>query len=111
MAGIPNQVLSDAKRYLLDTLASDTLTADQGKSADDKNDLAKSVTDKEQQVHHQSTAETSTQSYNQDASLLNNQQRKQLLSVQQQLNSIDPDSLTPKQAHDLLYDLKQLISR
>ncbi len=111
MAGIPNQVLSDAKRYLLDTLASDTLTADQGKSADDKNDLAKSVTDKEQQLHHHSSAETSIRTYHPDESLLNNNQQKQLLSVQQQLDTIDPDSLTPKQAHDLLYELKQLISR
>ena len=42
---------------------------------------------------------------------MDNQQQNQWFTLQSELDSIDPDSLTPKQAHDMLYSLKQLISR
>ena len=37
-------------------------------------------------------------------------QQNQLFSLQDELSAIDPDTLTPKQAHDLLYHLKKIIS-
>ncbi|MDX1787946.1 MAG: DNA mismatch repair protein MutS, partial [Psychrobacter sp.] len=46
MAGIPTQVLNDAKRYLIDNLK-----AENEKTIDDKNELAKSLNDKQQQNH------------------------------------------------------------
>ncbi|WP_201616811.1 DNA mismatch repair protein MutS [Psychrobacter urativorans] len=105
MAGIPTQVLNDAKRYLIDTLATDKV-----KTPDVKNDLAKSGKDERQPRTHDrvtsATAHTSVQSNSSDY----NQQSKQLLSVYDKLNNIDPDSLTPKQALDTLYNLKHLIN-
>ncbi|TXD97023.1 DNA mismatch repair protein MutS [Psychrobacter frigidicola] len=106
MAGIPAQVLNDAKRYLHETLNTDNIPA-----ADDKTDLAKSRKDKRQSIMDDnmtsSTAHASVQSNSSDY----NQQQKQLLSVYDKLNDVDPDSLTPKQALDMLYTLKQLINR
>src|SRR5690606_41055796 len=46
MAGIPTQVLNDAKRYLIDNLKHEN-----AKTIDDKNELAKSLNDKQQQNH------------------------------------------------------------
>ncbi|MGO1281619.1 MAG: hypothetical protein ACTHUJ_01635, partial [Psychrobacter sp.] len=37
-------------------------------------------------------------------------QQNQLFSLQDELAAINPDNLTPKQAHDLLYHLKDIIS-
>ena len=37
-------------------------------------------------------------------------EQNQLFSLQDELSAIDPDSLTPKQAHDFLYHLKKIIS-
>ena len=106
MAGIPNQVLNDAKRYLIDNL-----TAEQAKSIDDKNELAKSANDKGQQADSNHVAETDVKANVQASYSAENKQQKQLLSLHDKLINTDPDSLTPKQAHDLLYNLKQLISR
>ncbi|WP_350561272.1 DNA mismatch repair protein MutS [Psychrobacter sp. CAL346-MNA-CIBAN-0220] len=106
MAGIPVRVLNDAKRYLIDTLA-----ADQPKATDEKTDLAKSGNDK----HHSCTQDivTSNIAHTKVQSNVSgyNPQQKQLLSLYDKLNALDPDSLTPKQAHDMLYNLKQLINQ
>src|SRR5690606_8026672 len=47
MAGIPTQVLNDAKRYLVDNLK-----AESANITDDKNDLAKSVKDERTRTYH-----------------------------------------------------------
>ena len=110
MAGIPSRVLADAKRYLVETL-----TPVQTRAFDDKNDLAKSLTDKPQvSAVDQSTQPNRAPSVEAAASSLSlpkNTQQNQLFSLQHELDAIDPDHLTPKQAHDLLYHLKQLTSR
>ncbi|SLJ83540.1 DNA mismatch repair protein MutS [Psychrobacter sp. DAB_AL43B] len=119
MAGIPTQVLNDAKRYLVDNLSIDnlkieTLKADNDKvisdKVDDKNDLAKSVTDKSSQYHANGAEIASDRSVKKYQSIVNIPQQNQLFSLQDELSAIDPDSLTPKQAHDLLYHLKKIIS-
>ena len=105
MAGIPNQVLNDAKRYLIDNLK-----AENEKVIDDKNELAKSLNDKQQQ-NHGSKVERPSISENAQAPYISNiPQQNQLFSLEDELISINPDNLTPKQAHDLLYHLKEIIS-
>lgn len=106
MAGIPTQVLSDAKRYLIDNLKSE-----QTKSTDDKTELAKSANDKGQPFDQSDITEATVETKAQASYLAGNKQQKQLLSLYDELINTDPDSLTPKQAHDLLYDLRQRISR
>lgn len=106
MAGIPTQVLDDAKRYLIDNL-----NAEQTKSLDNKNELAKSANDIGQKAHHHSISEIGVTANHQTPYTVDNNQQKQMLSLHDKLIKTDPDSLTPKQAHDLLYQLKQLISR
>jgi len=110
MAGIPTQVLEDAKRYLADNLQSDHLTVDKTKTIDDKNELAKSVKDKRQESYNDATLNQEVSHTIQAADTLNNPKQNQLFSLQDELSMIDPDSLTPKQAHDLLYHLKKIIS-
>ncbi|MFC6380474.1 DNA mismatch repair protein MutS [Psychrobacter glacincola] len=114
MAGIPTQVLNDAKRYLVDNLKIDTLKAENEKvvidKVDDKNELAKSVKDKRHQTYSDGTKQANDSSYNQTKNINDNPQQNQLFSLQDELNAIDPDSLTPKQAHDLIYQLKKIIS-
>ena len=114
MAGIPTQVLNDAKRYLVDNLKIDTLKAENEKvvidKVDDKNELAKSVKDKRQQTYSDGTKQANDSSNNQTKNINDISQQNQLFNLQDELNAIDPDSLTPKQAHDLLYHLKKIIS-
>jgi DNA mismatch repair protein MutS len=115
MAGIPTQVLNDAKRYLLDNLTADNVKLDNLKveneqPIDDKNDLAKSVKDKREQ-HYNSIDSAEVDKVDiQTKSMEVIPQQNQLFSLQDELHAIDPDSLTPKQAHDLLYHLKKIIS-
>ncbi len=105
MAGIPTQVLNDAQRYLIDNLK-----AENEKVIDDKNELAKSLNDKQQQ-NHESKVERLSISENAQAPYISNiPQQNQLFSLQDELSAINPDNLTPKQAHDLLYHLKEIIS-
>ena len=105
MAGIPTQVLNDAKRYLIDNLK-----AGNEKVIDDKNELAKSLNDKQQQ-NHGSKVERLSISENAQAPYISNiLQQNQLFSLEDELIAINPDNLTPKQAHDLLYYLKEIIS-
>jgi len=105
MAGIPTQVLNDAKRYLIDNLK-----AENEKTIDDKNELAKSVKDKRQEADNDVTLEQETNHITQAPNILNNPKQNQLFSLKDELSAIDPDSLTPKQAHDLIYYLKKIIS-
>jgi len=110
MAGIPTQVLEDAKRYLADNLQSDHLTVDKAKTIDDKNELAKSVKDKREDSYNDATLNQGITHTAQISDTLDNPKQNQLFSLQDELSMIDPDSLTPKQAHDLLYHLKKIIS-
>ena len=105
MAGIPTQVLNDAKRYLIDNLK-----AENEKTIDDKNELAKSLNDKQQQNHDNKVKKASVSGNTQTQITINNPQQNQLFSLQDELSAINPDNLTPKQAHDLLYHLKEIIS-
>ncbi|MGE6392761.1 DNA mismatch repair protein MutS [Psychrobacter pacificensis] len=104
MAGIPTQVLNDAKRYLIDNLK-----AENEKTIDDKNDLAKSVTDKQLEHNNDAVLEPQTSYIVQSPNIAGNLKQNQLFSIEDELSAIDPDSLTPKQAHDLIYHLKKII--
>ncbi|MGP5656880.1 DNA mismatch repair protein MutS [Psychrobacter celer] len=105
MAGIPTQVLEDAKRYLIDNLK-----AENEKTVDDKNDLAKSVTDKQRESSNNLVQEQQASYTLQSPNIADNLKQNQLFSIEDELSAIDPDTLTPKQAHDLLYHLKKIIS-
>ena len=105
MAGIPAQVLNDAKRYL-----TDNLKAGNEKTIDDKNELAKSVTDKQRESNNDVVLEPQSSYAIQSPNIVNNIKQNQLFSIEDELSAIDPDSLTPKQAHDLIYHLKKIIS-
>lgn len=120
MAGIPAEVLADAKRYLVDNL---TVTDNSDKStdklthkaaihvatADNKNDLANSLNDQSRQSYALSEQKTASNTPQQAVLDDTNNQYNQLLALHSTLDNTDPDALTPKQAHDLLYKLKQLI--
>ncbi|MGP5178442.1 DNA mismatch repair protein MutS [Psychrobacter aquimaris] len=118
MAGIPPSVIGDAKRYLRDhpTMVAntqsvdDTQTVDDSQCVDDKSDLAKSRTDNCQLDDKRplTTIEANPLSHEQAAADI--PQQNQLFSLQDELAAINPDNLTPKQAHDLLYHLKDIIS-
>ena len=105
MAGIPAQVLNDAKRYLIDNLK-----VENEKVIDDKNELAKSLNDKQQQNHESKLESVNISNITQTQSVADNPQQNHLFSLQDELSAINPDNLTPKQAHDLLYHLKEIIS-
>ncbi len=105
MAGIPTQVLNDAKRYLIDNLKHEN-----AKTIDDKNELAKSLNDKQQQNHESKVEGVSISNITQTQKSDNNSKQNQLFSLEDELIAINPDNLTPKQAHDLLYHLKEIIS-
>ncbi|MGP4716002.1 DNA mismatch repair protein MutS [Psychrobacter sp. T6-6] len=115
MAGIPTHVLDDAKRYLAEHLVMDSLKVDDSKAyhqktTDDKNELAKSVTDKRAQGYNSDAPNHKINHIAQAEGVLDNPKQNQLFSLQDELSAIDPDSLTPKQAHDMLYHLKKIIS-
>lgn len=105
MAGIPTQVLNDAKRYLVDNLKTESV-----KAIDDKNDLAKSVKDERTQTYDSEPEQTKKDSFSPSQSIAVIPQQNQLFSLQDELAAINPDNLTPKQAHNLLYHLKEIIS-
>ena len=105
MAGIPTQVLNDAKRYLIDNL-----NVGNTKITDDKNELAKSVKDKRQQTYNTETEESNISNMHKAQMNSNNHQQNQFFSLYNKVNAINPDNLTPKQALDLLYHLKEIIS-
>ncbi len=105
MAGIPTQVLNDAKRYLVDNLK-----AESTKTIDDKNELAKSVKDERAQIYDSEPEQTKEYNVSPIQSIALISQQNQLFSLQDELTAINPDNLTPKQAHDFLYHLKEIIS-
>ena len=105
MAGIPTQVLNDAKRYLVDNLKTESV-----KAIDDKNDLAKSVKDKRAKTYLSELKNTKEDNVSPSQSTTTIPQQNQLFSLKEELSAINPDNLTPKQAHDLLYHLKEIIS-
>ena len=106
MAGIPTQVLNDAKRYLVDNLTTESV-----KAIDDKNELTKSVKDKRAQAYLSEAKEMKEDNVSPSQSIAVVPQQNQLFSLQDELAAINPDNLTPKQAHDLLYHLKEIISQ
>jgi len=106
MAGIPTQVLNDAKRYLVDNLKTESV-----KAIDDKNDLAKSVKDERTQTYDSEPKQTKEYIVSPSQSIATIPQQNQLFSLQDELAAINPDNLTPKQAHDFLYHLKEIISQ
>ncbi|WP_201584196.1 DNA mismatch repair protein MutS [Psychrobacter sp. HII-4] len=112
MAGIPPSVIGDAKRYLRDhpTMVANTQSVDDAQAVDDKSDLTKSRTDNCQLDDQRplTTIESNPLSHEQAAADI--PQQNQLFSLQDELAAINPDNLTPKQAHDLLYHLKDIIS-
>ena len=110
MAGIPTQVLDDAKRYLADNLTLDPMKTESVRTVDDKNELAKSVNDKCDHMNGLATEKSDISRINQSQIMADIPQQNQLFSLQDELIAIDPDTLTPKQAHDLLYHLKKIIS-
>ncbi|MBE8608274.1 DNA mismatch repair protein MutS [Psychrobacter sp. FME2] len=110
MAGIPTQVLDDAKRYLADNLTLDPSSVENVRTVDDKNELAKSVNDKCDHMNGHEIEKADVSRTNQSQTINNIPQQNQLFSLQDELSAIDPDTLTPKQAHDLLYHLKKIIS-
>lgn len=110
MAGIPTQVLDDAKRYLADNLKLDPSRVENVRTVDDKNELAKSVNDKCNHMNGLEIEKADVSCINQSQIMTDIPQQNQLFSLQDELSAIDPDTLTPKQAHDLLYHLKKIIS-
>ena len=110
MAGIPTQVLDDAKRYLADNLKLDPSRVENVITLDDKNELAKSVNDKCDHMNGHEIEKANVSRINQSQIMTDIPQQNQLFSLQDELSAIDPDTLTPKQAHDLLYHLKKIIS-
>ncbi|WP_201631718.1 DNA mismatch repair protein MutS [Psychrobacter immobilis] len=110
MAGIPTQVLDDAKCYLTDNLTLDPMKTESVRTVDDKNELAKSVNDKCDHMNGLATEKSDISRINQSQIMADIPQQNQLFSLQDELIAIDPDTLTPKQAHDLLYHLKKIIS-
>lgn len=115
MAGIPSAVLADAKRYLIDNLtlnqANHIANDNNDSSADDKIELANSVKDERQQHYHNHSNKANNSYLETTNKAPDNIELNQYLELKNKLNAIDPDSLTPKQAHDMIYTLKQLISR
>ena len=110
MAGIPTQVLDDAKRYLADNLKLDPIKVENMRTLDDKNELTKSGNDKCDAINGPETEKAYISRTNQSQIMTDIPQQNQLFSLQDELSAINPDYLTPKQAHDLLYHLKKIIS-
>ncbi|GAA0308502.1 DNA mismatch repair protein MutS [Psychrobacter aestuarii] len=109
MAGIPNDVVEDAKEYLQNLVQQTQAHHALDMPSHDKNDLANSHADKSE------SADTKGVQYTDDLfadiadSTDDKPMQNQQLAACQLLGDSDPDALTPKQAHDLLYQLKQLL--
>lgn len=124
MAGIPQQVLVAAEHYLkaqLKQTPSDSINSDNSDKKQllhEKNDLAKSWT---ADMVAQPELDYGTSDYSADnltanekdfpiAQTKQNQQVNKEDAVYSALAKIQPDELSPKEAHDLLYQLQQLAS-
>ena len=101
MAGIPAAVLEDAKQYLNNTLIEDHTVSNH-----DKTDLANSLVDKSESADSQATEQFADIVEAPLHDYADNHKQNQLLGLYNSLTDIDPDGLTPKQAHDILYELK-----
>lgn len=112
MAGIPPSVIGDAKRYLRDhpTMVANTQSVDDAQGVDEKSDLAKSRTDNCQPDEQRPLTTIEANPLSHEQAVADIPQQNQLFSLQDELTAINPDNLTPKQAHDLLYHLKDIIS-
>ena len=110
MAGIPTSVLRDAERYLQQTLQADKVENYQP-SIDTKTDLTNSKNDHQAPNHSANLTIDPDHNTATTPDIVNNIPQKQLFSLYDTLNELDPDSLTPKQALDMLYTLKQGINR
>lgn len=134
MAGIPQAVLNDAQQYLEAQLSQSTSQATAQNSSvepstidknhtsqplsstelHDKSDLAKSSLAKDELqldlIVPDTTAETDLTAQAQDSMNNHQYQQNQYVEIKTTLDKVNPDELTPKQAHDLLYQLKQLAS-
>jgi|26BtaG_2_1085354.scaffolds.fasta_scaffold04214_2 DNA mismatch repair protein MutS len=124
MAGIPQQVLVAAEHYLkaqLKQTPSESINSDNSEKKQllhEKNDLAKSRT---ADMVAQPELDYGTSDYSTDnltaneknlpiAQTKQNQQVNKEDAVYSALAKIQPDELSPKEAHDLLYQLQQLAS-
>lgn len=124
MAGIPQQVLIAAEHYLkaqLKQTHSESINSDNSENKQllhEKNDLAKSRT---ADMVAQPELDYETSDYSADnptaiekglptAQTKQNQQVNKEDLVYSALAKIQPDELSPKEAHDLLYQLQQLAS-
>lgn len=116
MAGIPHSVLAAAEQYLRTQLSdrpAETTQSIPGVEYD-KSDLTQSAfTDSQQQLSllgdtaQPASAEKHNFEYMQSQY---NSIKNQYLKLESALSTLNPDELSPKQAHDLLYRLKQLAS-
>ncbi|MDO5768595.1 MAG: DNA mismatch repair protein MutS, partial [Psychrobacter sp.] len=118
MAGIPAEVLAAAEQYLSDQLSQQPISGDQiGAQAHDNIDLTKSSAPYEaansvdfdahsKSVDHQNQSLSNVAAPDIEYKSTNNQWVK----IECLLSKTDPDALTPRQAHGLLYQLKELIS-
>jgi len=124
MAGIPQQVLIAAEHYLTAQLKqthNDSINIENSENKQllhEKNDLAKSLT---ADMAAQPELDYGTSDYSANnltanekdlltAQTKQNQQVNKEDAVYSALAKIQPDELTPKEAHDLLYQLQQLAS-
>jgi DNA mismatch repair protein MutS len=124
MAGIPQQVLIAAEHYLkaqLKQTHSESINSENSEKKQllhEKNDLAKSRT---ADMVAQPELDYGTGDYSADnltasekdfstAQIKQNQQVNKEDAVYSALAKIQPDELSPKEAHDLLYQLQQLAS-
>lgn len=94
MAGIPTQVLDDAKRYLADNLKLDPSRVENVRTLDDKNELAKSVNDKCDHMNGHEIEKADIKTTNQSQIMADIPQQNQLFSLQDELSAINPDTLT-----------------
>lgn len=114
MAGIPAEVLTTAQQYLTDQLQSTAKSAVPSQSPlHDNIDLTKSASAQcaAQSLTHISLRPDADDNNSQVASQNTNYNtdNNQILKINNLLAQHHPDDLTPKQAHDLLYQLKQIV--
>lgn len=123
MAGIPDQVLSAAERYLslqktLNSSASTTASDQVDAINHAKIDKAYANADESPEVVQQNVAQPQLSDYLNDSqpptqsnqsttkTIESNPLTTKAMAIFDKLQALQPDNLTPKQAHDLLYELK-----
>lgn len=114
MAGIPQAVLDAAEQYLGSQLQQNQSTLQSAQNLHDKNDLAKSQPANSQSElalageDHRENSLSKSEIRSEQATYQH--QQNQYFEINSLLSQVNPDELTPKDAHDLLYQLKQLVS-